>query len=216
MKANTLHCITFLAFLAFPAFVQAQRIHAFVSSGITASQIEGDELQGFKHFGYTGGVGALVSISNNNRWGLSVETLYSQRGSYNNSGNPYSIKLTLHYIDIPVMVHIQDPYGGMLFGLGLDYGRLVQQPHNVMKYNPAYFIPDTTDFSFLSNDLSVVADARFTIWSGLQLDFRWQYSLVAVKRDWHFYEYKNNGNEIKEYINNCYNHSISLRLIYQF
>ena len=212
MKRLTL--ITLLALLPFVG--EAQRIHAFVSSGMTVSQIEGDELKGFKHFGYTGGVGALASISNNNRWGLSVEALYSQRGSYNNSGDPYSIKLTLHYIDIPVLVHFQDPYGGMLFGLGLDYGRLVQQPHSVMKYNPAYFIPDTADFTFLSNDLAVVADARFTIWSGLQLGFRWQYSLMAVKRDWRFYEYTNNGTNLKEYVNNAYNHSISIRLIWQF
>lgn len=194
----------------------AQRIHAFVSSGMTVSQIEGDELKGFKHFGYTGGVGALAAISSNNQWGISVEALYSQRGSYNNSGDPYSINLTLHYIDIPVLVHFQDPYGGMLFGLGLDYGRLVQQPHNVMKYNPSYFFPDTADFAFLSNDLAVVADARFTVWNGLQLGFRWQYSLLAIKRDWHFYEYKNNGTKLDEYVNNAYNHSITVRLIWQF
>lgn len=212
MKRLTL--ITLLALL--PLVAEAQRIHAFVSSGMTVSQIEGDELKGFKHFGYTGGVGALTSISKNNRWGLSVEALYSQRGSYNNSGDPYSIKLTLHYIDIPVLVHFQDPYGGMLFGIGLDYGRLVQQPHNVMKYNPNYFIPDTTDFTFLSNDLAVVADARFTIWSGLQLGFRWQYSLIAIKREWRFFEYTNNGTNLKEYVNNAYNHSISMRLIWQF
>ncbi len=199
-----------------PMCVTAQRIHAFVSSGMTVSQIEGDELKGFKHFGYTGGVGALTSISRDNHWGISIEALFCQRGAYNGTGDPYSIKLTLNYIDIPVIVHYQDPYGGMLFGLGINLGRLVQQPHNVLKYNPAYFYPDTTDFSFLKNDLSVVADARFTIWRGLQLDFRWQYSIIAVKRDWHFYEYKNNGYTLKEYINNAYNHSVTVRLIYQF
>lgn len=209
-----LFAIALLAML--PLAPQAQRIHAFVSSGLTVSQIEGDELKGFKHFGYTGGVGALASVSKNNQWGVSVEALYTQRGSYNNSGDPYSIKLTLHYIDIPVLVHWQDPYGGMLFGLGVNYGRLVQQPHSVMKYNPNYFFPDTSDFTFLGNDLSVVADARFTIWSGLQLGLRWQYSVLPIKRDWRFYEYKSNGTKIDEYVNNAYNHSITVRLIWQF
>ena len=33
---------------------------------------------------------------------------------------------------------------------------------------------------------------------------------------WTFTEYKNNGLNIVRYSNNCYNHSIILRLIYQF
>ncbi|MBR6049448.1 MAG: outer membrane beta-barrel protein [Bacteroidales bacterium] len=203
-----------IALLALPLSIQAQRIHAYVTSGVTMSQIEGDELKGFKKVGFNGGVGALTAISHNGRWGLSLEAMYAQRGAYNGTGDPYSIKLTLDYIEIPLLVHFQDPYGGMLFGIGLDYGRLVQQPHNIMQYNPNYFMPDTVDFSFLSDDLSVVADARFTIWRGWQLDIRWQHSLLAVKRQWNFSEYRQ-GRWYK-WDNNCYNHSLTFRLIYQF
>lgn len=203
-----------IALLAFPLGIQAQRIHAYVASGVTMSQIEGDELKGFKKVGFNGGVGALTAISHNGRWGLSLEAMYAQRGAYNGTGDPYSIKLTLDYIEIPLLVHFQDPYGGMLFGVGVDYGRLVQQPHNIMQYNPKYFMPDTVDFSFLGDDMSVVADARFTIWRGLQLDIRWQHSLLAVKRQWNFSEYRQ-GRWYK-WDNNCYNHSLTFRLIYQF
>lgn len=203
-----------IALLALPLSIQAQRIHAYVTSGVTMSQIEGDELKGFKKVGFNGGVGALTAISHNGRWGLSLEAMYAQRGAYNGTGDPYSIKLTLDYIEIPLLVHFQDPYGGMLFGVGLDYGRLVQQPHNIMQYNPKYFMPDTVDFSFLSDDLSVVADARFTIWRGLQLDIRWQHSLLAVKRQWNFSEYRQG--RWYHWDNNCYNHSLTFRLIYQF
>lgn len=203
-----------IALLALPLSIQAQRIHAYVTSGVTMSQIEGDELKGFKKVGFNGGVGALTAISHNGRWGLSLEAMYAQRGAYNGTGDPYSIKLTLDYIEIPLLVHFQDPYGGMLFGVGLDYGRLVQQPHNIMQYNPNYFMPDTVDFSFLSDDLSVVADARFTIWRGLQLDIRWQHSLMAVKRQWNFSEYRQG--RWYHWDNNCYNHSLTFRLIYQF
>lgn len=203
-----------IVLLALPLSIQAQRIHAYVASGVTMSQIEGDELKGFKKVGFNGGVGALTAISHNGRWGLSLEAMYAQRGAYNGTGDPYSIKLTLDYIEIPLLVHFQDPYGGMLFGVGVDYGRLVQQPHNIMQYNPKYFMPDTVDFSFLGDDLSVVADARFTIWRGLQLDIRWQHSLMAVKRQWNFSEYRQ-GRWYK-WDNNCYNHSLTFRLIYQF
>ena len=215
--------LTILVLLGLSGQVQAQRIHAFITSGIALSQVEGDELKGFDHLGFSGGVGALTALTDNYRWGASMEILFNQRGVYNGSHDPqnfYNINLTLNYIDIPVLLHYQDPYGGMLFGAGLSYGRLVQQPHGIIKYNPNYFIPDTNDMTFLSNDLCAIADMRFTIWRGLQLDIRWQHSLMAVKRDWTFFVYNGvdaNGNaRYKSHSRNCYNHALTFRLIWQF
>lgn len=210
-----------------PLASQGQRIHAFVSSGMTMSQIEGDELRGFKQFGYTGGVGALASISKNNRWGLSIEALFSQRGAYSISDTRYylyRLDIKSSYIEIPMLVHWQDNWGGMLFGAGLSYGRLVEQPNGIIGFDTNFFIPDTTDKTFLSRDLMAVLDARFTIWRGLQLDLRWQYSILPIKRNWTFYKfngygYDSDGNRYNRYITNtrnCYNHSIIVKLIWQF
>lgn len=210
-----------------PMVTNAQRIHAFVSSGMTLSQIDGDELRGFKQFGYTGGVGALVSISNNHRWGVSIEALFSQRGAYSTDDTRYylyQLNIRSSYIETPVLVHWQDTRGGMLLGAGLSYGRLVEQPNGIIGFNPTFFYPDTTDKAFLSSDLMSVLDARFTIWRGLQLDLRWQYSLLPIKRDWMFYKYNgygydSDGNRVDRYITNtrnCYNNSIIVKLIWQF
>lgn len=240
-KINTgilLTCVSLFFFLpsSFLNSLQAQRIRGFVTAGTTLSQIEGDELKGFEKWGFSGGVGAMVYLSKNEDWRLSIEALYSQRGSYNNSGDPYSISLKLDYVDIPLMIHYRDPWGGMLVGLGLDYGRLVQQPHNVMRYNPNYFFPDTNDMTFLNNDLMVVADIRFPVWKNLWLNIRWQHSLIAIKKDWEFSEFRgttplldDNGNPVQNpdgstvvvprkvtWTNNCYNNSIAFRLIWQF
>lgn len=218
--------ITLLLLLPLMATAQ-QRIHAFVSSGISVNQIEGDELKGFKHIGYTGGVGALAAISSNNQWGMSIEALFSQRGS-KSTGNTrfylYRIDLTANYIEIPVLLHWQDLHGGMLFGAGVSYGRLVRQPKGEIGYSSTFFVPDTTDMTFLNGDLAAVLDARFVIWRGLQLDLRWQHSLMPIKRDWNFYRFNgydadSEGNPVERWItttNNCYNHSLILRLIYQF
>lgn len=215
---------------------QAQRIHAFVSSGFTLSQIEGDELKGFSKWGYTGGVGAIFGFDRHETWNLSVEALFSQRGSYNGTGDPYSLSLRLDYVDIPLMVHFRDPWGGMLIGLGLNYSRLVQQPHGKVLYDTNYFIPDSSGFSFLSNDFAVVVDLRFPIWKKLFLDIRWQYSIIAVKRDWQFREHRGEEPLLDEYgnpvigtdgkvqmvprwirwSNDAYNHSLMFRLIWQF
>ncbi len=223
LKIRLLGILGLLGFLGWSGATQAQHIHAFVTSGVTLSQIEGDELKGFRQGGFTGGVGALTAISSNNRWGVSLEALFTQRGVYNNSHDPqnlYNIKMHLNYVDIPLLFHYQDPYGGMLFGLGLNYGRLVQQPHGLIKYNPNYFIPDTTDMSFSKHDLAVVADMRFTVWRGLQLNLRWQYSLLAVKEDWNFFTYSgvnaDGSPRYNKHSSDCYNHSLAVRLIWQF
>lgn len=194
--------------------VQAQRINGFVSSGITFSQIEGDELKGFRKYGYTGGVGALTAISSNGRWGLSIEALFSQRGTYDNSGDPYAMTMTLNYVDIPLLVHYQDPHGGMLVGAGVTYGRLVAQPNGTILFNKNSMIPDTSDMTFNHNDVCATIDARFTVWKGLQLNLRWQYSIMAIKRQWHFDIYRQ-GRWIA-HDNDCFNNAITLRLIYQF
>ena len=96
----------------------AQRIHGFVSGGITAAQIEGDELKGFNQFGFNGGVGALTAISSNGLWGLSVEINYNERGSYSHSvaDKEYMVDLKLKYVDIPGKLTISGGYSPFIIG----------------------------------------------------------------------------------------------------
>ena len=207
--------IIILLLTMLPLCIQAQHIHAYVTTGLNLSQIEGDELKGFRHVGFNGGVGALTALDDNYRWGLSVEALFTQRGASNmDSPEPYRGKYTLNYVDIPLLFHYQDPYGGMLIGAGIIYGRLVQQPHGNLEYRPNVFIPDTSDLTFLKNDLSVALDFRFTVWKGLQFNLRWQTSILPIKRDWKFTEI--NGQVKRTFYRDAYNQSIALRLIWQF
>lgn len=233
---NTKTAITILAALLLASSpAHAQRIRGFISSGATLSQIEGDELKGFRKLGYTGGVGAIVALDRHEDWRISVEALFSQRGTYNASSEPYAAVIPLNYVDIPLMLHYRDPWGGMLVGLGATYGRLTEQPRGIIEYQSSFF-PDTNDLKFLRNDLAIVADIRFTVWRGLMLNIRWQYSLLAIKRDWNFYQrdgetilYDDDGIPIFDengkpqivprydiWANNCYSNSLSFRLIWQF
>lgn len=203
--------IYLLPFLPFPAL--AQYINAYVTAGAITSQIEGDELKGFSHWGFHGGVGALVRFDDEGRWALSVESDYSARGVYNNlhnSQNLYNIDMTLHYVDIPLTFFYKDPVGGLRFGIGPVYSRLVQQPHGEINFRPSHFLPDTTDMSFLKNDLALAAEIRFPVWSNLYFSARYQYSLFPVKKGWSFTE----GD--RTWQNDCYNQSIIFRLLWQF
>lgn len=194
-----------------------QVFRAYPTFGATTSQIRGDELRGFKKWGFTAGVGALLSLSRDDMWSASIEADFSQRGAQNKTPDPYSLLgFTLNYVDIPLTIHFTDPYGGITVGLGLVYSRLVQQPHGSIYYK-TQFIPDTNDMSFNKNDFSAAIDVRFPIWRGLNLDFRFQHSLLPVKKNWGFMEHPSAApNETNTWTNNCYNSSISLRLLYVF
>lgn len=195
--------------------VYAQRIHAYVNAGAIGSQIEGDELKGMDHWGFTGGVGAYANLDERGLWGFAVETDYSCRGIYHNAHsdrNFYNIDLDLHYVDIPLTFFFHDPKGGIQVGLGLVYGRLVSQPHGLIKYNPDYFIPDTNDMQFLKNDLAPAIELRFNFWKGLSFSARYQYSILKVKKDWHF----NYVHGQQSWANDCYNQSVQIRLLWEF
>lgn len=210
--------VTILLAMSLFLSLQAQRIHAYVTTGGIASQIEGDELKGFNHWGFSGSVGAIANLDDNGTWALTVETGYSGRGVYNNrysAENLYNIKLNLHYIDIPVTVLFKDPYGGLRLGVGLVYSRLVQQPHDTIAFRPTYFIPDTSDMTFLKNDLAPAIECRFTIWRSLQMSIRYQYSIIPVKKGWHFTEIEGKNNK-RTWDNDCYNSAVTFRLIWEF
>lgn len=206
--------------------IQAQRrrgrghqvFRAYPAFGATASQMRGDELRGFKKWGISAGVGTMLSLSDDDKWQMSVEADFAQRGAQNNTSDPYRLLgFTMNYVDIPVTIHFTDPYGGITVGLGLVYSRLVQQPHGTMYYTPNYFVPDTSDMSFNKNDFAAALDVRFPIWRGLTFNFRYQHSLIPVKNNWGFTGYPSTSSDnFDTWTNNCYNSSISMRLLYVF
>ncbi|MBQ4376611.1 MAG: porin family protein [Bacteroidales bacterium] len=219
MNSKTALVALFFLIMLVP-LAHGQRIGAFVSAGATASQIEGDELKGFKKWGFAGSVGAFARLSENDRWHLSIEAGYARRGAYESSGDPktpYHINLSLDYVDIPLTLFFKDPYGGIYIGVGPVYSRLVRQPHDEIAFNPDYFVPDISDMEFIKNDFAIAGEIRFPVWRGLMMSLRYQYSLIPVKKDWLFTEYmRANKSKAYVYINDCYNSSVMIRLLWQF
>lgn len=193
---------------------QAQnRIQTYVDAGGVFSQVEGDELKGFNHIGFNGGVGAIVHLGDRHRWAMTLETNYNCRGIYNkknSSDNYYNIDLDLHYVDIPLTLLFRDPYGGIEVGLGMAYSRLLAQPHGIVSFNPRFFIPDSSNMAFLKNDLAAAAEIRFTIWENLKMSIRYQRSVIPIKKEWTFHMAD------RTWSNDCFNSSVTLRLLWQF
>lgn len=209
--------LLFILISGFSISLHAQSIKAYISSGGIVSQIEGDELKGFSHFGFNGGVGTSMELNRRGTVVLGVETNFSQRGAFNRTGDPYNLDMTLNYVDIPVSVYYHDLLGGMYVGGGLSYGRLVGQPTGEIKYNPNYFIPDTSNMDFLRNDISIHFEFKFVVWKSLLMSLRYQTSIVPIKYNWEFTGYHDiMSNRITTEKHNCYNQSVSVRLMWVF
>lgn len=191
--------------------MEAQTIRAFVAAGGNLSQIDGDEVYGFKKVGFTGSVGAMVPLSKSEKWLLSVEAKYAQYGAFQ-EGYPYSYNATLPYVEVPVMAHFEDPIGGWTFGLGAVYGRLMNYKETAA-WDQTGTTTAITDFEkkpYERNDLSFVADIRFRIWKNLKFNFRYQHSLIPTKCDWTF------GYNTQTWTRDTYNSVLTARLIWVF
>ncbi|MGP1514914.1 MAG: outer membrane beta-barrel protein [Bacteroidales bacterium] len=180
---------------------KSQLFKANLSAGVCISQIDGDELYGFKHVNFTGGVGVmmpLIAEKTDEGFQLSTELLLTQRGAKNSYIlDPFKYQCDLTYIDIPLLIHYADKRAGATFGIGLQYGRLISTKEiwtlSDTMINGMDRPMDVNNHKFNKNDLSFVADFRFTIWRNLKLDIRWQYSLLPIKENVEFFNSYNSG-----------------------
>ncbi len=194
----------------------SQRIQGAVIGGFNLSQIDGDEVYGFKKFGANVGLGAIVPLGKN--FQFSIETLFSQRGAkqkdqYYDSVSPDTIytgayKVNLDYLEIPFLVMYNDK-DIISAGAGFSYGRLVK----VNEYEHGKKVETTTLTTgpYSRNDFSILADVRFRVYKQIKINLRYSYSLASIRtRD--FYDVNGKYFTTRDQFNNV----ISLRLIYMF
>lgn len=157
--------------------LQAQTFKAGIIAGFTASQINGDNDAGFNKPGFEAGLKSLVSISE--KADLSLEILYSQRGSKESvvPGQVQNI-YRIDYVAIPVIYSYKDwlaeDYSRLHFHGGLSYGRLI----NAELDND----DDNTDFvnAWRENDLSILVGATYFVNKHFGLTFRYNRSLFLL------------------------------------
>lgn len=215
--------------------VEAQRFVGFAAAGANFSQIEGDDVHGFYKVGANGGLGVSVALNQKQTWHLSLELLYTQKGSRKTNDPGYfdtlnyapsmfqnvdrtkpfdpraKCKISLDYVQIPLLVHFEEMYSGCTFGLGFAWSRLVRA-HEV--YNGFTRTITARSGDYKKSDWSVVADINVRLYKNLNLNFRYEYSLVPVRRT--DFEYmRNDGSSLKEE-HKFFNNQVSVRLLYNF
>ncbi len=155
----------------------SQRILGAVSVGMNLTQVDGDDFFGFNKIGLNVGPMVILPFGKNKNWSVSMELLYSQKGSYHKGSSDsiisYTYKLVQDYAEIPVLVHFTDKklISG---GVGFCYGQLInyKETHNSF-YDTLY----QYQTGLANNEISVIADLQIRLWSKLWANLRYQYSM---------------------------------------
>jgi len=197
--------------------VSGQIIKGEAIAGINLCQVDGDEAFGFHKIRANVGVGVMIPFGKKGKWDVSIETLFSQKGSY--QGPQYNdtsstgqlltgeYKLHLNYLEIPALVMFTDKEL-ITVGAGFSWGRLV----GVKEWEHGQRVDSTTlnSGTYSKNDFAILGDIRIRIWQALKINLRYQYSLVKIRTR----EFSNLAGDT--WTRDQYNNVITLRLIYVF
>lgn len=188
--------------------MSAQVIQGALIGGINLTQVDGDEVYGFHKAGWTAAASAIIPFGE--KWSISLETSFSQKGSYQkpqfNDSLSYEYNLKLDYVEVPLLVHFTDKER-ITIGAGFSWGRLV----NVKEYEHGLLVNTTSLLGgpYSREDFSIIADVRFRMYKRLHFNTRYSYSLNKIRtRDFVA------GSDI--ITRKQFNNVISFRLIYIF
>lgn len=119
-----------------------------ISAGFNFSQVDGDNFAGFNKLGIN--AGPIVHVNFTPNWNVSLEVLFSQKGSRTkpdpNNFNTYY--LAMNYIEVPVMANYNDK-NRLIFQAGAAYGRLFsvkEEINGVLNDNKEAFYSDEISY----------------------------------------------------------------------
>ena len=221
--------LSFVFFISLGLSSQAQVIKGAVFGGLNLTQVEGDEVFGFKRPGAHVGAAAILPFTD--RWSLTLETLYSMEGAFQRATqdeqwvetmvdpvtgerlNPYNedrfmingaYNLHLNYVRIPLIFHYNDR--ALALGVGFQYGRLVGVKEVEQHI---YDMTSVADTAYKKNDYNVLVDARVRLYKGLFFNVRWSYSLANIRERTFYNIYSTETFNRKQF-----NHALTFRLMW--
>jgi opacity protein-like surface antigen len=203
--------IIIIALFIIPAVASAQRFNGGALVGICASQVDGDTYAGFDKVGLQGGV--FVNTKFTKAWGAQMEIKYNAKGARKKTSkdDPEKYSLTLHYIDLPLMINftVMDKF---ILDAGFVPGYLFAKNGEKGEFK----IPDEDISSFKKVDFSWLLGLNYKITDNFIANIRYSYSLFSIR------DYENvNANygiiaQIFGYTNGDYNNFLTMGIYYQF
>lgn len=179
---DMIRVLFFIVFVFCATFGSAQKFNGALVAGINISQIDGDGEAGYHKWGLSGG--GKMSYEIYPRMDLSIEMLYSQRGSRSvRKIDPWIINFD--YIEVPLIYSIKDwyqedeKYYKARLDLGLSYGYLFRSTQNIAGFEEALE-------NLTANDLSYVLGAGLRLNRHWGVGFRFTKSFFRIYKDENF------------------------------
>ena len=193
------------------AIAQEQRVfNGGLILGANFTQVDGDSYYGYHKVGLN--AGGIVCAHFSSKVGVSLELLYSQKGSRGVSVyESYAIgtyiekyNMNLNYVEVPLMLHLF--HGRYDYEAGISYARLIKSSESVQSDRPVIIDPVLNRFN--TTDLNYVVGLSRRMYKTLYVNARFQYSIISIRptsRIPYGYSYSDKGQ-----FNNLFN----LRLVY--
>jgi len=160
-----------LLLFSFLPSASAQRFIGGVAVGMNLTQVDGDEVFGYHKVGFNGGPYVKLMLDKKQRFSVTLELLYTQKGAAKKYPVPWEIKIAFadtalidnrypdgntkyfyylrtDYLELPLLFHYDDPKSKVSFGIGITWARLVyireiQYDSRPLKLDTAYIVRDS-------------------------------------------------------------------------
>lgn len=189
-----------------PDFSRESIFKALFVGGMNFSQVEGSGEARYRKYGALVGGGTVVKFSR--RFSVSIELLYSQKGSRPEfatdqlSGQKNKFDITTDYIDLPFTFSVHDKKT-LMFGAGLQVSVLARYHQTDTAGNDVTAHPPPNSEQPHRVDLLGQVSGSFFIKQRLGIGLRFAYSLIGIRDAVEGSNYKRQ-----------YNNTISLRVSY--
>ncbi|HXS36596.1 MAG TPA: porin family protein [Flavipsychrobacter sp.] len=186
--------------------------------GANFTQVDGDTYSGYHKIGLN--TGGIVYIHFNKTFGVSMELLYSQKGS-RGADMEQSVYvgtyigkyfINLNYAEVPLLLHCILKLNGLSrsvdFEAGGSYARLISAKEWAEMDQPVSIDPVRNHFNNV--DVDYIFGVGMKLYKHWYADARFQYSLISIRpldRIPYGFSYGDRGQ---------FNNLVSLRLLYMF
>ena len=155
----------------------SQGFKSGVFAGLTASQIDGDELEGYSKVGIQAGIYSRYSFSE--QWFSKLEIKFIQKGSLKSvKDNPQlNFKVKLNYLELPISLNYLYKEH-FVFGIGLAYAQLL-----TAQVEDGAGVVDGNQLNYRDYDFNIIIPLQYFINEHLWADVRFAYSINSIKND---------------------------------
>lgn len=203
------YLLVFVVMMLVSHTVDAQRFRGGLTLGLNVSQVDGDEIYGFRKYGFHGGAIGTIPLKKN--FLFTLETLYSQKGANQPRSTLYyrQYRVDLNYVEIPFYLQYNDK-DVFTIGAGFSYGRLVEVKEWEKGVRTSTSLMGE-NAHFDRGDYLALIDVKFRIIARLSMNVRYQYSLNRIR----VAEFSDDFQQ-RQWTRKQFNNNITFRVAYMF